>query len=311
MMKKAVFTALAFGLLVSSSPSAIAGDGVKALKLMPADTNVAINLNIKRLRGGKAYAEILAQIRQNADFKDTEDALKRAGVNLKRDIDTITLGMRADGKGDPGGVVVVTEGRFKESKIVSAMKAKNTDLKKKKHKGVTYYKLGGDGAMAFLGKKMIMAEPDRIADVIDRFKSKGRKSAAKSRVMKSMLSRTDTKKDAWFVAEIKKASSAGFGVPMASKLKSIVGSFDMIGGLSVRSRISFSDTATPKELVTQWAALRPMAANMDEVKQMGLDVVVDKIQLISDEKDVVMSLDLTAAEAEKLRGLAQAMGGAI
>ena len=308
-MKTSLLALLAVGLVALPATLAEAGDGVGSLKLMPKDTNIAFNLNIKRLRSGKAYDEIIDQARMNGDFKETEAALKKAGVNLKKDVDTITLGVRADGKGEPAGLVVIGKGRFKQGKIVAAMKAENADLKKKRHKGVTYYVFGKDGAFAFVGKDMVMAEGDQIKGVIDRYKSKGRKSAAKSKLMKGMLSRTDTKKDLWFVAEVKKNSAAG--VPMADKLRSVVGSFDMVGGLGIRVRVRFSDAKTPKELVDQFTAFRPMAAEMPEIKKMGLDTVVNKAVLVADEKDVVFKVDLTPDEAAKLRGLAESMGGAM
>ncbi len=307
-MHRLAVTALAVGLFTASAAPAFAGNGVKSLKFMPRDTNVVINVNVNRLRGGKALDELLAQIRQNNDFKDTEGSLKDAGVNLKRDLDTITLGLRADGKGDPAGMVVVAEGRFAEGKIVKAMKKKNADFKRLKHKGSVYYKFGDDGAMTFSGKTMIMAEADRITEVMNRSRSKGKKSAAKSRLIKGLLSKTDTKRDVWFIGQVLKT---GTGVPMADKLKTVSGSIDMLKGLGVVVRISFADTATPKDVVSQFSMLRGMAASNADAQRMGLDVVADKAVVVADEKDVLFTLELTAAEAEKLKGLAQTLGGAM
>jgi hypothetical protein len=297
--------------LVVFSPPAFAGNGMEALKLLPEDTNIVLNVNFKRLRGSKAYNEILSVARARDAYKSGVADLKKAGIDLERDVDTLVLGVRGQmGGGDPDGVVLVAEGRFRPARLIKLMREKNADMKSRSHAGVTYYTLDNDGSLAILGKRVILAENSRMAAVIDLFKGKG-PSLATTRAFKGLISKTDTGKDLWFVAELPKDKGGGFGVPMGESLRSFTGSLDLRKGLGIALRMGTTDTNTARTMVSQFEMLRGMAANEEQVKKLGLDTVIQKARVVADETDVLFRVDLTPAEARRLSGLAEMAGGAM
>ncbi len=145
-------------------------------------------------------------------------------------------------------------------------------------------------------------------DVVARAKRK-RGGAARGRVIKKLMVRVDITRDFWAVVQIKKG--AKLGMPMADKIRSVVGSVDLKVGLGIRLRTRFSDAKVAKELVSQFEGVRGMVASAPEAKKMGLDVLINKSVLIADEKDVVFSVDLAASDAKKLKGIADMMDGAM
>lgn len=301
---------LSAALVLSLAPRAHAGDGVKAATLLPADTDVVLGINIKRLRKSAAFDDIIKMARERPDYQKGFGELKKAGINIERDLDTVLLGVRYGANGsDPDGVVLVAEGRFHPKRLIRVLRKKNSDMKTLRHAGVSYYTLDADGSLAILGRRVILAENDRMRDVIDLFKGRG-KSLATSTRFKGILSRTDTGRDLWFTAEMPKNQKGGFGVPMAEQLESFSGSLDLRRGLGIRFRIATKDATTARTIVSQFEMLKGMAASEPQVQQMGLDTVLQKSKVIADEADVAFSVDLTADEAKKLKGLVEMAGGA-
>ncbi len=290
-----------------AAPTARAGNGKEALSLFSPNTNAVINFNVKRLQNSRGYDEILKLAETNPKTKDALKELNVTGVDLRQDIDTVTIGMVLGNSGsDPDNIVVVADGRFDQRKVIAHLKAKNKDMKQRKVGRSIVYELGADGAMVFLGKRLILADKAVMNDVIARAKRK-RGGAARSRVIKKLMGRVDTTRDFWAVVQIQ--NGAKMGMPMAGKIRSIVGSVDLQVGLGIRLRTRFSDAQVAKELVSQFEGVKGMVANAPEAKKMGLDVLINKSVLIADEKDVVFSVDLTASDAKKLKGMADMMDG--
>lgn len=313
-LRAAHLAVLAVALVSSLATRAHAGTGVDAAALLPADTDVVLSINVKRLRKSAAFDDILKLARERDDYKKGFGELKKAGINLERDIDTLMLGVRYGTAGaDPDGVVLVAEGRFRAKRLVRLLRKKNADMKTEHHAGVTYYTLDSDGSLAILGRRVILAENNRIRDVINLFKGKG-DSLGKNKHFKQMLSKTDTGRDLWFTAQMPKDKGGGFGVPMADQLESFTGSLDLRRGLGIRFRIATKSASTAKTLVSQFEMLKSMAVSEPQMKQLGLDAVIQKSTVVADESDVAFAVDLTAAEAKKLKGIvdmAKGAGGAM
>ena len=297
----------ALGLALVAGP-AHAGDGVKALTLLPEDTTIVLNINFKRLRQSSSYADILAAAQARPDYKESAADLKKAGIDIEKDVDTLMLGVRGDGGGDADGVVVIAEGRFRPARLIKALREKKSEVRR--HNGVKYYTLDNDGSLVILGRRVILAENDRMPAVIDLHKGRG-KSVVGSSGFKKLRSRIDTGKDVWFVAEVPKSKRAGFGMPMAENIEAFSGSLDLRSGLGLRLRISATDTSTANELVTMVKMGLGMASSDKTAQSMGLDKIAQKAVVITDEADLVLKLDLTRAEAARLKGLAEMASGAM
>lgn len=309
-MKRVTIAFLAVALF-AGVPTAHAGDGVKALSLLPADTTIVLNINFKRLRKSSSYGDILSAAKARPDYKEGVADLKKAGIDLEKDVDTLMLGVRGDANGgDADGVVLIAEGRFNPKRLIKVLRKKNSDMKTRQHKGVKYYTLDDDGSLAILGRRVILAENKRMPSVIDLHKGRG-SSVAGDRGFRKLRARIDTAKDVWFVAEIPKSKRAGFGVPMAENIEAFSGSLDLRRGLGVRLRISSTDAASANQLVAMVKMGLSMAGSDQTAKSMGLDKIAQKAVVITDEADMVLKLDLTKAEAAKLKTIAEMAGGAM
>lgn len=309
MKRLAIALSVALGLL--AAPPAHAGDGIKALSLLPADTTIVLAINFKRLRRSSSYANILAAAQARDSYKEGVADLKRAGIDIERDVDTLMLGVRGAG-GDADGVVLIAEGRFRPAKLIKVLREKNSDMQTRTHRGVRYYTIDNEGSLAILGRRVVLAENARMPAVIDLHVTKGRgKSVAGDREFRKLRARIDTGKDVWFVAELPKAGRAGFGVPMAENIEAFSGSLDLRRGFGLRLRISATDAASANQLVAMVKMGLGMASSNPKAQNMGLDAIAKKAVVVSDEADLVLRLDLTEAEAAKLKGIAEMAGGAM
>ena len=142
-------TVATLGSAFATAPLALAGDGKSALPIFSADTNVVVNINIKRMRKSPAFAELLKAMQQNPDMKEAFGDMRAAGMNPEKDLDTVTIGMVAEPKSEPRDVVVVAEGRFNQKKILAQLKKKKTEFKQKSKAGVTFFE-HEDGALRLL-----------------------------------------------------------------------------------------------------------------------------------------------------------------
>lgn len=296
--------------VLAVAPAAHAGNGLGAAKLLPADTTMVLNINFKRLRGSPVYSDIIAAVRARDDYKKGAADLKAAGINLEKDVDTLVLGARSNAAGSGDGVVLVAEGRFNAKKLVKVLRAKNADMKKRNHAGVAYYELADEGSIAILGNRVVLAENDRIPSVIDLFKGKGKAVTGRG-AFKKLSSKIDKAKDIWFVAEVPAQKSAGFGVPGMDGIEAVSGSLDLGSGLGVRLRVT-SDTASKAAQLSATVKMGlGMASGNPQAKQMGLDVIAQKMVVVTDERDTIMKVDLTKAEAAKLKSAVEMAAGSM
>jgi hypothetical protein len=281
-----------------------------AARLLPSDTTMVMTINFKRLRRSPVYSDILAAAQARESYKEGAADLKKAGIDIEKDVDTLVLGARAGSAGTTDGVVLVAEGRFSAPRLLKVLRKKNADMKTRKHAGVSYYQLENEGSIAILGRRVVLAENARMPSVIDLFKRKG-SAVTTSRAFKRLSSKIDKAKDIWFVVEVPKDKSAGFGLPGAENIQAFSGSLDLRKGLGVRIRITATDNANAKQLTNMVKMGIGMAGNDQSAQAMGLDVLAQKLVVVTDERDTVMSLDLTRAEAAKLKTVVEMAGGAM
>lgn len=291
-------------------PAAHAGNGLGAATLLPSDTTMVLNVNFKRLRKSPVYSDIIAAAQARDDYKKGAADLKKAGIDLEKDVDTLVIGARANSAGGGDGVVLVAEGRFNARRLLRVLRKKNPDMKKRRHAGVSYYELEKEGSIAILGRRVIIAENARMSSVIDLHKGKG-KAVTRRRAFKKLSSKIDKAKDVWFVAEVPKNKGAGFGMPGAEKIEAVSGSLDLRSGLGIRLRVTSENNENAEQLSAMVKMGLGMASSNPTAKQMGLDVVAAKMVVITDERDTVMKVDLTRAEAAKLKSAVEMAGGAM
>ena len=296
--------------LFALSPAAHAGDGWAAAGLMPADTSAIVNINFKRLRGSSVYSDILDTAKARESYKEGVADLKKAGIDLEKDVDTLLLGVRTGAGGSGDGVVLVAEGRFSPARLLRVLRKKNSDMKTRRHKGVKYYELKDEGSIAILGRRVVLAENARMPSVIDLYKGRG-KGITSKRVFKKLAAKIDRKKDVWFAMEIPKSQRAGFGMPAAENIEAVSGNLDLRSGLGVHLRVTSTDNANAKQLTAMVKMGLTMAESNDEAKKMGLDSVAKKSVVITDERDTVFKVDLNKAEAAKLKGVVEMAGGSM
>jgi hypothetical protein len=307
---KSLPIAAAVAALLALAPIAHAGDGLAAAKLLPADSTMVLNINFKRLRRSPVYKDILAAAEGREGYKKGAADLKKAGIDIEKDVDTLVLGAKTGAGGQGDGFVVVVEGRFSASRLLKVLRTKNADMKTRKHAGVSYYELKEEGSIAILGKRVVLAENTRMPSVIDLFKGKG-SAITDERSFKRLTAKIDRAKDIWFVGEVPKNKGAGFGMPGAENIEAVSGSLDLRAGLGVRLRITSSDNSSASQLSAMINMGKGLAAGDKTAQSMGLDVVAQKMVVITDERDTIMKVDLTRAEAAKLKSLVEMAGGAM
>jgi hypothetical protein len=155
-----------FALLLVSLP-AEAGRGTALLKYAPDDANMVVVVDVARARRSPIFKKMLELAR---DKNATLDSLG----DVDKSVDTIFFAANSEnGKG-----VAVLEGRV--DKVLA--EAKKQATKEDKHGNVTFWVVG-DGEVAMFDKKLVIATPGEMGNLIDRAADKKRKGPAALRTI--------------------------------------------------------------------------------------------------------------------------------
>lgn len=152
---------VAFALLLVSLP-AEAGRGTALLKYAADDANVIVVVDVARAR-------------RSPIFKKMYDLAREKVVELDAlgDVDKLVDTIVVAGNSETTSAVFVLEGRV--DKLLA--EAKKQATKEDKHGRVTFWVVA-DGEVAMLDKKLVVASPGEMGNVIDRAMDKKRKGPA-------------------------------------------------------------------------------------------------------------------------------------
>jgi hypothetical protein len=281
-----------------------AGDGVDLVRFMPEDAAIVMVVDVAGARDSDLFKDGLSSLVAMAPAGFA--LVEAAGIDPATALDTIAIGgNNANGNDD---FAAVAEGR--QAKTIVDLISKDPKSTAAKYHGVTYW-TSGDGAIAFVDKRLYFARPAHIERTIDLAlgKVKGAAKSAKAATLRAVIAATDTRNDVWAAmvmpadaAKSMKASGLEVtGVSLGASLSTTLG---------LEVKILNANDASAAAMLTQITNALPQLG--PALGNIGLAAAAKSLQVDRDGLSVRMTITLTRAELVTLWTLVKgSLGGAL
>ncbi len=286
-----------------------AGDGRDALRLLPDNTAMVMTINVERTKSsatGKSFLDAFLESREATRF--TGDFSAKAGLDVRRDIKTIVVGM-ADDFDTSEDMVMVLEGRFDKSKIVALAEKESSSFATRKHRGVTFYELDGETAFGFVGRYAIAAPIRTMPKIIDVHTRKA-SSSIKNRPLMGLIKAGDTKKDMWVVFVIPRKLRGEISKETGGhSVEAFMTSMDLKRGMSLQMRLDVSTREGASAIATLMRKTAQDAAKDPNMAALGVAEALRKTAIRQRGKRIDLGFQLSKGELAKVIGAVRAMRG--
>lgn len=286
------------------------GSSAAASKLIPADAKIVGGVNISSLVKSKLYTDNKAAIEENAEAKETLEAMKACNLSFEK-MGSLVIG--SDG-GNNVVVVATGEGIGDETNL----KCIGDKIKEKQGSETAPFTIA-----EVEGKKVLTVEgeDDGKGFLVDKntlvFASKGWETQVKELIdgkgknafdgdLKPILGRTDQSKHIWFAGQLPE-NMAGMlkAVPNGDGIKDFAGSLDLSSGITIALSAGTESAEKAKALVEE------AQKQFDQVKGMatGFGVpegVTNSVKFAAN--DNVVSVEAKISEADQ-KALEEKLGG--
>jgi hypothetical protein len=287
--------AIAVAIVAMASPAG-AGDGAKLLRLVPDDAGFVGVVDLARARRTALFRAGSSQLLAAPHV----DKMIAAGIDPLVDVDTVMIA--GTGVGDDFRLIVL-EGRFSPltpEKLFAAGTARATP------RGKIRYWSDGSVAAALVGKRLIVADQDRIERAIDAAAGT-RAGSARSRklaALRSAITATDTRHHAWLVAILPaelRAQARDASLPVEAVAIAATATADL--HLEARGVVADTDVAsTTAEFIR---------GNLTGAAQLltsaGLSSLADSLAVDADAATVRVTGSVRGGEVDTVLGLVGAV----
>jgi hypothetical protein len=269
------------------SASAHAGDGQRALGILPRNTSLVASWNVARSRlsplGGQ-FVDILAD---GNIISGTVQRLRTSmGLDWSRDVDTVVLGLGMEGS-LAAQLVVLIEGRVDQQKLVAAAQ-KERGFRGLIHRGVDYYQ-AGKAEIAFLDGYWVTARRGAMPQIID--VSRGQSASARSnKPLMELLQSVNVGTDLWCVANVPKDMRQEIATGSWT-VNTVAASMDLKKRVRARVRLGLTDRAA---VIAVGAWVRDKGPTNETIQATGLSAAVRGVSL--SRRDDSLDLTLTITE---------------
>lgn len=282
-------------LMSLAGTAAHAGDGQRALGLLPRNTSLVATWNVARSRLSPVGDEIIDILADKNIISGTVQRLRKSmGLDWKRDVDTVILGMDASTAGSVQ-IVMLIEGKFDQGKLAAAVQ-KEPGFRGLVHRGVAYYQLG-KADVAFLDGYWITTRRGAMTRIIDN--SRSRSGAARSnKELMDQLPSVNIGTDLWAIAVVPKRMRQEIAGDTGSwTLNAVTVSVDLRKRVRARVRLALSDR-DGVITVGQWLSTK--GPTHETIQAMGLSEAVRQSSVSRRENDLDVAITIPEGDMAKL-----------
>jgi hypothetical protein len=278
------------------SASAHAGDGQRALDLLPRATSLVASWNVARSRlspvGGQ-FVDILAD--GNIISGTVQRLRKSMGLDWSRDVDTVVVGLGAEAS-PAAQLVVLIEGRVDQQKLVAAVQ-KERGFRGLIHRGVDYYQTG-KAEIAFLDGYWVTVRRGAMPRIID--VSRGQSASARSnKPLMELLQSVNVGTDLWCAAIVPKETRDEIAAETGSwTLNAVAASMDLKKRVRARVRLALPDRAA---VIAMGAWVRAKGPTNEIIQAMGLSEAVRGSSLSRRDDNLDVTLAITEDDMVTLK----------
>lgn len=299
------------GAALCAAGPAFAGDGKNLMKMIPAESQIVMVLDVADARDSKllqkGYDALLAA------KPEAKEKLAQIGLDPLRDIDTVLFAgvAKSEDMGDMKDMVIIVEGRIPKDKLPTIPGATAT-----KYAGTTIY-TKDDGDVAMLGDRLFFTQAGKMKGALDLASGKGKgkgKNAAdspKGKKLRDAVASTDTTADVWLTVLVPDKAKKDMKKQQGMSAEVVSLGMNFTADIAAALRIGTDSDASANKAVTM------MQGQLAQVGQMagtfGLAKAAKSLMVSQDKANVNISFVLTEAELQalmKLGGLAAGGAGA-
>ena len=298
------------GLGVSALCLAGSARAVEADKLTPADADVVVSVNVRKILDSELFKKYGKDDAEKALLdENAKKMLTAVGLDPLKDVDSILF---TNAGIDKSRRLVVVRGKFDVDKIKATAEAvakdKPDELKITKQDDLTIYEGKGDGKQTYYAHvvsdgKTVMASTDKSYLV----QAVTNRSAGASKELQSALNSLDGKDSIWMAMvvtdEMRKAmASSPQGKELAPKLEALTGTVNVANDVRTSLVIHTADdksAADVKKVLNQVKPILTLAANSDERVGPLVGDLMDNLKITTDKNSVNVNLTVTADLIEK------------
>ena len=282
---------LAALLLAAAAPAtAAASDGRAALDLVPDWTGTIVVLNAEHMRRSSLFDDLMTLMEKSSGMRADVRLLRDAGLDLRRDLDTVVL---ASQPGDPGNALLLVQGRIDARALMA--RAVERGGKRRTHRTQPYVEVArGKLSIGELAGYVIIAPSPQLLEAAIDVQRGARRSARRNRRLMSLVDRTDAGGDLWMVVGVTAGKRPGAGEPLAD-LETVTASLDVARGLRMQVQLYAASAGGAADVAGYLGQLSEQAA--DHANLAGL---FGKLAIKRSGRRVDASMKLSAAELDKL-----------
>jgi hypothetical protein len=297
MARLRMLAAAALVSLVSlASASAHAGDGQRALDLLPRNTSLVAAWNVARSRVSPVGGQFIDILADGNIISGTVQRLRKSmGLDWNRDVDTVVLSLGAE-MSPTSQLVMLIEGRVDQQKLVAAAQ-KERGFRGLIHRGVDYYQTG-KAEIAFLDGYWVTTRRGAMTGIID--VSRGQAASARgNKPLMELLQSANVGTDLWCVVSLPKGMRDEIAADTGSwTLNAVTASMDLKKRVRARVRLGLSDRAA---VIAVGAWLRAQGPTNETIQAMGLSAAVRGISLSRRDDNLDLTLPLTEDDMATLK----------
>lgn len=272
-----------------------AGDGQRALGLLPRSTSLVATWNVARSRLSPVGDEIIDILADKNIISGTVQRLRKSmGLDWKRDVDTVILGLDASAP-DSVQIMMLIEGKFDQEKLAAAAQ-KEPGFRGVIHRGVAYYQIG-KADVAFLDGYWITTRRGAMTRMIDNSRSRSG-SARSNKELMDQLPSVNIGTDLWAIAVVPKRMRQDIAKDSGSwTLQAVTVSVDLRKRVRARVRLALSDR-DGVIAVGQW--LNTKGPTHETIQAMGLSEAVRASSVSRRENDLDIAITIPEGDMAKL-----------
>lgn len=296
MTRLRILAAAGLIVLVSlASTAAHAGDGQRALGLLPRNMSVVATWNVARSRLSPVGDELIDILADSHIISGTVQRLRKSmGLDWKRDVDTVILGMDATGSG-AAQIVMLIEGKIDQQKLAAAAQ-KEPGFRGVVHRGLPYYQIGR-ADVAFIDGYWVTARRGAMTRIIDASRSRSG-SVRGNQALMDLLQSVNMGTDLWAVMVVPNRTRQEIAGETGSwTMQAVTASVDLRKRVRARVRLGLS-SRDGVIAVGEW--LRSKGPDHATIRAMGLSGAVRGISVSRRESNLDLAVTIPEADMAKL-----------
>lgn len=287
------------------------GGKQESLSLIPADSNVVLGINWKKVQESPMGAKFLEGVPQEAQ-------------PFLKDVDNLLLGVKAVPMGGaPKDFVGIVSGKLDTAAMVKQMgdQAQKTGatLTNEEYEGVKIYGTSNEPefAVAMLDSQAVFGSKDSVKRALDLAKKKG-DSVEKNKAVMDLIGGIDKGKMLWAVATIPPGSipegaGGGMGNPLSSlsSVKALDLALDYNQNLTLDLGVITGSKEDAQQMMTMANSYKTLFGGSVASKSPELGKILGGLSIDAKDNKVILALKLDQATVEELAKKAKEKQGAM